>query len=182
MDQAWSVGEDNHVYRIQPALPQFVAGDWLAVEEWLGVSLPRDYKELIGHGPALTFDEELLIASPFCTSAHLGDRIANGSWSLAYLRQEFPDDFILPIYPEPGGLLCWGDDGGGGVYYWNTTGPDPDTWTILVSGRSVGDGGLGESHACGLTDYLSGLASGRIKAAALGDWPGPDPQFRPVED
>lgn len=182
MDQPWRVGDDGEVYEVHPVLPSFVPGDWVAVEEWLGVLLPSDYKELIGEGPALTFDEELLIASPFSQSNHLGSRIAYGSWSLAYLRQRFPQEFILPLFPEPGGLLCWGGDAGGGVYYWNTVRPNAGDWTIVVSGRSVSDGGQGELHDCGLAGYLEGLASGRIEAAALGGWPGPNPQLRPVAD
>lgn len=182
MEQPWRIGEDGDVYQVHPVLPRFVSGDWAAVEGWLGVPLPRDYKKLIGEGPALEFDEELLIASPFSEVHHLGLRIASGSWSLAYLRRRYPEEFILPLFPEPGGLLCWGVDGGGGDYYWNTARPNPDDWTVVVSGRSVSDGGQGELHGCGLADYLEGLASGRIEAAALGGWPGPNPQLRPVAE
>ena len=105
-----------------------------------------------------------------------------GHGSLAYLRQQFPWEFYLPLFPEPGGLLCWGGDGGGGVYYWNTARPNPDDWTVHVSGGSVSDGGQGEPHDCGLADYLAGLASGWIEPAALRDWPVPDPQLRPFEE
>jgi hypothetical protein len=182
MEQPWRIGEDGDVYEVHPVLPNFVAGDWAAVEEWLGVPLPSDYKALIGDGSALKFGEELLIASPFSQSNHLGSGIAYGSWSLAYLRQQFPDEFIDPLFPEPGGLLCWGGDGGGAVYYWDTVHPNPDHWTVVVHGRPVSDGGQGELHNCGLADYLAGLASGRIEAAALGGWPGPDPQLRPIEE
>ena len=182
MEQPWRIQEDDEVYRVDPVLPSFVPGDWAAVEEWLEVALPHDYKELVGDGPGLVFDEELFIASPFSQSSHLGRQIAYGSWSLAYLRQRHPDELTLPLFPEPGGLLCWGQDGGGGVYYWNTMSPDPDAWTVVVSGRSVGDGGLGELHECGLSEYLTGLTTGRIAAAALGSWPGPDPRLRRVPD
>jgi hypothetical protein len=182
MEQPWRIGDDGDVYEVRPVLPRFVPGDWAAVEAWLEVALPRDYKELIGDGPALEFGEALLIASPFSQSSHLGARIAYGSWSLAYLRQGFPQEFILPLFPEPGGLLCWGGDAGGGVYYWNTMRPNPEDWTIVVSGRPVGDDGQGEFHDCGLADYLEGLASGRIEPAALGSWPIPDPGLRRVEE
>jgi hypothetical protein len=181
MEQPWRIGEDGDVYEVPPVLPGFVPGDWAAVEEWLEVPLPNDYKELIGEGRGLQFGEELLIASPFSQADHLGSRIAYGSWSLAYLRQRYPDEFYLPLFPEPGGLLCWGGDGGGGVYYWNTVRPNPDDWTIVVSGRSVSDSGQGEFHECGLANYLEGLATGRIEPAALADWPVPDPQLRPLE-
>lgn len=178
MERPWRLDDDGAVYEVEPVLPEFVAGDWAAVEEWLSVSLPTDYKGLIGDGPGLVFDDELFIASPFSVSGHLGRRIAYGSWSLAYLRQHYPEEFNVPLFPEAGGLLCWGNDGGGGVYYWNTGPLDPDDWTVVVSGRSVGDGGLGQVHSCGLSRYLDGLITGTIEAAALGSWPGPNPKLR----
>jgi len=176
----WRIGDDGHVYALHPVLPRVSPGDWASIEEWLGVKLPGDYKEVIGDGPSLVFDDELLISSPFCEMAPLGRRVAWGSWSLACLRQRFPEEFDVALFPEPSGLLCWGTDGGGGDYYWDTTAPDPALWTVVVSGRSVDDGGIGETHDCGLTGYLSGLARGRIEAGALGGWPGPNPQLRRV--
>jgi hypothetical protein len=193
VDQPWRIGDDDEVEELHPVVPSFRPGDWTAVERWLAVRLPEDYKDLIGEGSALTFDRELMIASPFGESNpngsslgdmigygswSLGDMIGYGSWSLAYLRHHFPAQFNVALFPESGGLLCWGIDGGGGVYYWDTSRPDPNDWTIVVSGRPVMDDGLGEFHDCGLAAYLTGLASGRISAAALGDWPGPNPQFR----
>jgi hypothetical protein len=178
VDQPWRIDDDGEACRVDVELPDFVAGDWVAVEAWLGVVLPRDYKDLVGDGPALMFDDELVVASPFSASNHLGRQIAYGSWSLAYLRQHHPDEFPVHLFPEPGGPLCWGSDGGGADYYWDTRPSDPDAWTVVVSGRAVGDGGVGELHGCGLRAYLDGLADGTIEAAALGGWPSPDPKFR----
>ncbi len=117
MEKPWRIGEDGDVYEVHPVLPTFVPGDWAAVEQWLGVPLPSDYKELIGDGPALKFGDEFLIASPFSQC-------------------------------QPSRL--------------------PDCVRVFVPRL--------------LADYLAGLASGRIEAAALGGWPGPNPQLRPVAE
>jgi hypothetical protein len=77
------------------------------------------------------------------------------------------------VYPEPGGLLGWGNDGGGGTYHWDTTSPDPDLWTVAVTGRPVSDPNI-QRHDRGLSAYIAALAAGEIAAAALGHWPSPN--------
>lgn len=105
--------------------------------------------------------------------------MADGSWVLAHLRHELGGEFGVPIFPEPGGLLGWGTDGGGADYYWDTRHPDSDRWTVMVTGRPVLET-PGQYHGCSLTAYLAGLANGSLQAAALGDWSRPNPQIVPV--
>lgn len=80
------------------------------------------------------------------------------------------DDFGLPIYPEHGGIVCWGSDQNGAQYDWDTSGADPDRWTIAITGRSVDPP---ERHPMTLTDYLDALVDGSIPPAAFepGEWP-----------
>ena len=175
LSQPWATGPSGEIVRVDPELWLFEAGAWDDVEAALGTRLPTDYKDLIGDGLACIFDEELLIASPFERKQgfNLIWEAARSAWSLAYVRQSAPDYFPVVVYPEPGGLLGWGNDGGGGQYHWETRGADPDQWTIAVTGRSVFDPSV-ERHACNLSAYLQGLASGAITAAALSGWPSPD--------
>lgn len=97
---------------------------------------------------------------------------ARAAWALAALRHSLPDDYGFVIYPEAGGLLCWGMDGGGGVYHWVTSAPDPDRWTICIEGRPLGPDV--QCHDLTLTSYLEALIAGTIQAAALVDWPRPN--------
>jgi hypothetical protein len=149
-------------------------GRWTDVEEALGTRLPRDYIDLIGDGLACTLDEELVIASPFDPnpSLNLIRTAARSAWILASLREGDPD-FSVAVSPEPGGLLGWGYDGGGGMYQWETSNDDPDRWTVAVTGRSVFDPDV-QRHHLSLTAYLDALASGEIRAAALTGWPAPN--------
>jgi hypothetical protein len=180
VDQPWRIGPDDAVHPVDIDIPTFAAGDWPAVERWLGVQLPSDYKDLVGAGPALVFDRELFIASPFSEGLWgLGQRIADGSWPLAVLRHEFPDDFGVALYPEPSGLLAWGSDGGGIDYYWDTRADDCERWRVFATGRPMLET-PGAYYEYNLTGYLAALARGEIEAAGLGDWPGPDPQIVPL--
>ena len=166
MDQPWRIGPDDVVYEVDIDIPAFAAGDWPAVERWLGVALPSDYKGLVGPGPALKFDRELLITSPFSDGGFgLGHRIAVGSWTLATLRHEFPHHYGVALFPEPGGLLAWGFDAVGITYYWDTRDEDCERWTIFANGRPM-DETPGKYFDTNLTGYLAA-------------WPGPDPPDRP---
>ncbi len=44
------------------------------------------------------------------------------------------DAFPYAPFPEPGGVLPWGETGGEGYLLWRTRG-EPDVWTIVVGGR-----------------------------------------------
>ncbi len=179
MNQPWKITAGGQIVLVKPDVWLFPAGAWNDVEEALGTNLPADYKDLIGDGFACIFDEELFISSPFDPNPGLNLLLtaAATAFSLAYVRADYPEAYPYPIYPEPGGLLGWGMDGGGGQYHWATAPRDPDTWTVVVSGRPVSDPYV-QDQGVGLRSYLSALASGEIRAAALGDWPSPNASIK----
>jgi hypothetical protein len=112
--------------------------DWEAVERSLGLGLPGDYKHLIEvFGPG-SFDGYLLLPSPFLVSRthHLLDffqilELAQEAMDTPLERGELP----YPLYPDPGGMLPWGGTIDGDLLFWNTTRPDPDTWTVVACDR-----------------------------------------------
>lgn len=177
MRTPWVVAPSGAVLLVEPERWLFAPGTWAEVEAALGTALPADYKELIGDGLACVFDDELVIFSPFDPNPHtnLIRMAAHYSWGLAYLRARDPKFSVL-AYPEPGGLLAWGFDGGGGVYHWETVDPDPDRWTICVEGRPLHP--RIERHRLGLTPYLDALRRGDVASAALADWPTPGATIR----
>jgi hypothetical protein len=172
MRQPWTITSSGEVVRVEPERSVFTPGAWDDVEAELGVRLPSDYRELIGDGPACIFDGEMAIASPFDPQpgTNLFVTAARCAWALAYLRHRDPGRYDVAIHPEAGGLLGWGDDGGGANYHWDTRDDDPDRWTVAVTGRAVFDPDI-QRHPVGLVRYIEALASGEIQAAALGDWP-----------
>jgi hypothetical protein len=168
----WALSPLGDVVLVKPEHWLFKPGDWDGVEHLLGTRLPRDYKDVIGDGLACIFGEELVIASPFDPNPNLNlVRVAaQSAWGLAYLRHHDPNEYDGPIYSDSGGLLGWGNDGGGGVYHWVTDGSNPDGWVVAVSGRPVFDPPLRRT-TLNLSGYIEALRSGAVNAMALADWP-----------
>jgi hypothetical protein len=109
---------------------------------------------------------------------HMASRLG---FALAYLRPVMGELDGVRIYPEPGGLLGWGSDGGGGDYYWDTSSGDPDTWTVAISGRPIYDPPVQHDRRP-LIGYLEALANGEVMAAALGAWPRPGARIERVTE
>jgi len=184
MQQPWVVTPAGLVAYQGPEQWLFEPRAWDQVEAYLGTRLPRDYKDLVADGLALIFDDGLVIASPFDPNPRLNlIRLAAGSaWTLASLSHGDPDSYPIGVYPEPGGLLGWGVDGGGGNYHWATNHPDPDEWNVCIEGRPLGS--RIDRSGLGLTPYLDSLRNGASVAAMIQRWPGPQPTMvrRPVSD
>ncbi|MGW7345008.1 SMI1/KNR4 family protein [Streptomyces sp. NPDC054854] len=140
--------------------PSSVPIDWAAVEDWLGLRLPTDYRQLADRYGPLDFGEYVWIHVP-CVQR---DRFDYGEWLRATHRQARIEARALPeaerplLHPEPGGLLAWGCTRGGDVLFWDTAASvDPDKWTVVVrhSGAVPGSGLLRwHRYDLTLTDYL----------------------------
>lgn len=66
-------------------------------------------------------------------------------------------DTVYPVYPDPGGLLAWGSNIDGDVFFWLTEDPDPDRWPVVMWARGPAtmirfDGGM--------VDFLVSVLSG----------------------
>ncbi|MGH4033478.1 SMI1/KNR4 family protein [Actinomycetota bacterium Odt1-20B] len=135
--------------------PAPVAVDWAAVERWLGLTLPDDYKRLAdAHGP-LDFGEYLWIHVPCAEES----RFDYGEWLRETHREtriaarRLPDAERPAVHPEPGGLLAWGTSRGGDTLYWDTSASaDPNAWTVVVRHQGAVPGsGLEPWHPYELT-------------------------------
>ena len=82
------------------------------------------------------------------------------------LREEFPDDFPCPFYPEAGGLLEWAGTGAGDRLCWLTEG-EPDGWpTVIWNFREGAD-----RYDLGAADLLHAYLAGRLEIRLLGPAP-----------
>ena len=139
--------------------PAPVPVDWEAVESWLGVRLPGDYKQLADRYGPLDFGEYLWIHVP-CADG----RFDYGEWLKETHRQArkqvraLPEDERPRVHPEPGGLLAWGRSRGNDLLFWDTSvSEDPDEWTVVVrhAGAVPGTGLLPwQRYDLTLTAYL----------------------------
>ncbi|ANN18291.1 hypothetical protein SD37_23395 [Amycolatopsis orientalis] len=117
--------------------------DWATVERELGTPLPGDYKELLTRFPSGGFRDVITVSNP-CQSAEdcasVKDENAQlleifGDEDLGYLR-----DVPYRLFPEPGGLYPWGDNGAGGTFWWITGPADPDEWQVAYNNRDAWHG------------------------------------------
>ncbi|MEN8654731.1 SMI1/KNR4 family protein [Streptomyces sp. 21So2-11] len=124
-----------------PTMTRWRAGsprrvDWAALEGGLGTALPADYRVLAEAYPTLVIDDFLSVALPapgfetnFVAGRRYSSEILRDLWEIDETEGYAP-------YPEPGGVLCWGESYSGDQLYWKMNSPDPDAWPVVVFGRN----------------------------------------------
>ncbi|MGW9028365.1 SMI1/KNR4 family protein [Streptomyces sp. NPDC055722] len=102
--------------------------DWREVEQRLGSSLPSDYKAFMENFGTGTYCD-LRIVGPgapgeFEMFGLLGRQRIRASRSRL-------DEWAPPFYPEPGGVISWGETADGWTCGWAPTSVDPNVWGIV---------------------------------------------------
>jgi hypothetical protein len=102
--------------------------DWDQVHAQLGFRLPADYRAFIdSYGPG-TFGDIRIMAPG-----------QPDEWDLlALLNRRHEQGTILPLFPEPGGAISWGETADGHTLSWVPAGADPDGWLVVVIGPGAG--------------------------------------------
>jgi len=114
---------------IGPVPPGVRKVDWAQVQARLGCGLPADYRAFADtYGPGAFGD--LLIAAPGAGGEV--DMFALLERKSAQVRGLARHEWDIPIYPEPGGVISWGETAGGYTCGWAPAGADPDDWSIVV--------------------------------------------------
>jgi hypothetical protein len=97
-----------------PIAPIAWHGDWTVVEQTLGVGLPTDFQALVGRYGLGQF-ADITVLTPFGTRADDLFNLVHRAGAQLDLyrnhRDEWPEDFPYPLYPEPHGLLEWANTG-----------------------------------------------------------------------
>ncbi|WP_037886115.1 hypothetical protein [Streptomyces viridochromogenes] len=111
-----------------PALPPEAGGH--------GRVVPEDFEMLLKALPMGVIAGSVLLERPDVPVRSLEDfakdtapRVANMADALLAREQE-P---LLPLFPEPGGMVPWGRTARDGVLLWNTTDPDTRQWTTVLT-------------------------------------------------
>lgn len=108
--------------------------DWAAVETWLGLRLPSDYKELAAAYGPLDIGEFIWLHVP-CVQE---DRFDYGDWLKDTHRncrswsRTAPPSTPPAFHPEHGGLLAWGSTRRSTYLFWDTSAADPDQWPVVA--------------------------------------------------
>jgi hypothetical protein len=146
--------------------------DWRAVQKSLGLPIPQDFKELIHRFPRGQFQRSITLSVP---EDHGSGIELIGSLELVLedmrqWRQDEPERFPYPIYPEKDGLVPWAAGSHGETFFWLADGPDPDQWQVVGCEFSEM---LWERFPMSATRFISGYVTGSLNstlfaAAGLG--------------
>lgn len=145
-------------------------GPWKPIEDELGTQLPQDYKDftrIYGSGYFMQF-LGVDIPNTHNPNTRLEWQVRLVCKGFAELNEERP----YPFWPDPGGLLPFGGTDNGDYLFWLPRGA-PEAWGVVVWDRGGLEGQAFETFDCDLTDFLAGLATGRIHPEAFPEdfWP-----------
>lgn len=114
------------------------ASDWALYELVTGIVLPADYKHYLRvYGTGL-IGGIITPYNPCCTRKKWKPQYTCRDWMRQALgiqeeKRRFGEStFPYPVYPEPGGVLPWGETDDGDQLFWITSG-EPDTWRVLIN-------------------------------------------------
>ncbi|WP_233224309.1 SMI1/KNR4 family protein [Amycolatopsis sp. BJA-103] len=114
--------------------------DWTTVERELGTPLPGDYKELLTRFPAGGFRGVIEISNPGQSAEECANVKRHNHQMLGFFGDEdlgYLRGVTYRLFPEPGGLYPWGNDGAGGTFWWITGPADPDEWPVVYHDRDA---------------------------------------------
>ena len=159
------------------------AGPWEPIEAELGTALPQDYKDFVRLYGAGYFMEFLGVSVP--RSKNPNTRFESEVGLICGTFADWDDEELpYPMWPDPGGLIPFGGTDNGDYLFWLPQGA-PDDWGVVVWDRGMQQF---EALNCGLTDFLAGLATGKVAPEEFPDsllpcdqmfqpnsvWPSPD--------
>jgi len=165
--------------RLLPSPQAAVAGPpWQQSRTEVGFDFPSDYRAFVdryGGGQIGTSNSlRCFVYAPSSIPVRPG--IPTGfkgfvEWHVSYIAPMFEgchEDYwggtVYPMYPEPGGLLTWGENEQGDLFWWLTEGDDPDRWPVVMWARGPA---ATFRFDCGMSGLLASMISGDVPSP---DW------------
>lgn len=124
---------------------------WHLSRAEVGMDFPADFRGFVDRFGGGQFRRELAVHSPTAWASpgspngferfildttedgSIGDYLAG-----AYEDGDY-DECPHPVYPEPGGLLLWGNTWNADQLFWLTEGEDPDKWPVAIWYRQLAE-------------------------------------------
>ncbi|MFE3874198.1 hypothetical protein ACFXPX_07335 [Kitasatospora sp. NPDC059146] len=158
---------------------RFVA-PWQDVERELGIGVPFDYVEYVGHFGPGGWSNYLGVLIPGVADS--SSDLVHQSNILNELLTQHPivrEQQPFPIFPEPGGLLRWGNSATAETFHWRVDTDDPDSWSTVVLGDAKEE--VYEFHGP-MTEFLAKLFDRRIHVPFMNQIPKrSDTRFSPSD-
>ncbi|MFI0939334.1 SMI1/KNR4 family protein [Streptomyces sp. NPDC021020] len=116
-----------------PSQPVGSTVDWEVARESWGVNFPRDYRDFLAAYGGGSIDDYFLVATVLDSPDH-DETTLVGLTSVARSLAQEQGNWSYRVWPEEGGLICWGATVDGEALYWDTADADPDRWPVVVRG------------------------------------------------
>lgn len=135
--------------------------DWAIAERALNFVFPGDYKEFVNVYGTGGVNDFIWLISPMPVDRPPLDQsyLLGPVASLRQMREEFGARACpYPLYPEPSGLVAWGQTTNGDMLYWRTEG-QPETWPVVIADIRSAEF---EEHPESMTSFLAKVLTGEI--------------------
>jgi len=113
-----------------PTNPRHV--DWDEIEAFMGIALPSDYRTFIDTYGAGTFGEITITVPGGPPGFDLYQLLRRAIDAVRTGEATVP----MPVCPQPGGIVAWGQTADGWTFSWVPQFPDPDRWSVVAYSRS----------------------------------------------
>lgn len=172
---------------VGPSAGTPIAVDWDAVESWLKLRLPGDYKEVASTYGPLDIGGGLWLHTPITDDRNWGwdyTRWLNTTHRRCRdtVRLDVPTE-VPAFHPAKGGLLAWGETRHGYPLFWDTSvSPDPEEWTTVSFAREFPYVGNSPWHRyeMSMTDFaVTAIRTGIDRGTRWGVGPLPPYARRP---
>lgn len=141
-----------------PETPYVGERDWEAVFTEVGTRLPNEYVELMNHYGAGMWAGWLRFSPPGRPGIFgMPEKSAQARDGYRTLREDWPEEFPLSVWPEPGGFLPVADTAHGDYLGWLAEGDDPESWPLIFWPRHNDQG---PPLTCGLAEVVHALLIG----------------------
>ncbi|WP_160312344.1 SMI1/KNR4 family protein [Streptacidiphilus albus] len=121
---------------------------WEGAAAEIGIDFPGDYREFVGrYGGGVIYtaldEPRFFVYAPSLSNGGF-NRFVDRTHSDFRPLFEFDgadEDYwggvVYPIHPASGGLLAWGENEDGDIFFWLTGDPDPDRWPVIMWARGA---------------------------------------------
>jgi hypothetical protein len=159
-----------------PARPEEVpdAAVWETVERNVA-ALPADYREFVSRYGTGWIDSFIWIFNPASRNPNLNlERQVQKQLQVLEEVNQGGMEFVIPLFPQVGGVLPFGITDNGDLLVWKTDG-DTKNWTVGVLGARSSPLLI---FAMDMTSFLAGVCGGSIACAVFPqDFPSQNPAF-----
>jgi hypothetical protein len=170
---------EQFTHLLPPPSEELCVPPWEQSRAAAGLDFPSDYRAFVGlYGGGYIRGQDswgkLSVYAPSVAPRRPGEP-AGFQGFVAWHASEFASMFegldedswggtVYPMYPAPGGLLTWGENEQGDLFWWLTEGDDPDAWPVVMWARGPA---TTYRFDAGMAEVLHSMVRGEIPSP---DW------------